>query len=340
MKYANLPEKIDLDFYKKCRQEFLQICRKNPDIVAVYEAGSVSVPGISDLDFIVCVSDNPKNDLNIEEKLSHNLKRIIGGGNILKVNDSDFQSIRMIDDFSMSFIRGERFKFNNFASKTFDICRIIDWLAERLYSLLRVKNSKSINVINGLQIMKSATISLRKLDEISGNKNYGKFINKISNLRKGWFKNKNRIKSFQKLMAESIKIYISALNFLDRYLLENNYISGINGKDCRDVVFGIKSGPKFLFSNKAFVNKKNEIFLPASFFYFFAAQAILGKGIISDNLKKSFNKRLKNTDIKKRFRNDLRETIKRRIDYCNNLASFFRENNIKKGLLKYGWFLQ
>ena len=52
-KFVNHPKKISLSAYREARTEIIAQLQKNPDILSLYEYGSVGAPGISDLDLIV-----------------------------------------------------------------------------------------------------------------------------------------------------------------------------------------------------------------------------------------------------------------------------------------------
>ncbi|MDT3695772.1 MAG: hypothetical protein ROY99_05215 [Ignavibacterium sp.] len=55
---CEIPEKIPIDKYQEVRTEFLERCKLNKNVIAVYEFGLIGCPGLSDLDFLVVLSDN------------------------------------------------------------------------------------------------------------------------------------------------------------------------------------------------------------------------------------------------------------------------------------------
>lgn len=55
---CEVPEIIPINKYQEVRTEFLKRCKLNENVIAVYEFGSVGCPGLSDLDFLVVLSDN------------------------------------------------------------------------------------------------------------------------------------------------------------------------------------------------------------------------------------------------------------------------------------------
>lgn len=337
MGHTNLPKNLNQEFYQKCRIELVNLCRGNSDIVSVYEVGTVLRPGISDLDLMVCLKNKLSSVLNIEEQFSRELNYITWG-HVLKMNQENFRDLCIIDDRSrLEHLYGRKFQFSNFDDKTFEICRILDWLPERLFTLLKLRVPEQVNVLRVLHIMKSAAVSLDKLSKLTRNPKFCVFGEKVQNLRSTWFLNRNRIQDFDILFEESIVWVLEAIKFMDEYLIKNMYIFGDLNKAGR--FFRIPHGPEFAFGDEVGI-KKGRIKLPKSFFFFLASQAVLDDGFVSNCLKNSFDVELTSLDIDGYIDDKLKRTIKKRIKYCNRLADFFRVNNLRTGLFKYGWFLK
>lgn len=338
MKHINLPKKLNQKFYQKCRMELINLCQGNSDVVSVYELGTVLHPGISDLDFMLCLKNKLNNDLNIEEQFSQELNYITSR-HVLKINEENFRDLCIIDDRSdlkSKYLYGRKFQFSNFDDKTFEICRILDWLPERVFTLLKSRNSGQVDVMKMLGVMKSAAISLDKISQLTGNYKFCVFGKNVDVLRSTWFSNKNRIQDFDALFAESIIQLLEAIKFMDEYLVKNRYIFG--DLDKVGIFLKIPRGPEFVFSDETEI-EKGRIKLPKSFFFFLASQAVSNNGFISNHLKNSFNIELTDLDINDYIDDKLKKTIKKRIEYCDRLADFFRANNLKTGLFKYGWFI-
>ncbi len=338
MKYINLPKKLNQEFYQKCRIELVNLCQGNPDVVSIYEIGTVLYPGISDLDLMLCLKNKLNNDLNIEEQFSQELNYITSG-HVLKINEENFRDMCIIDDrpdLKSKYLYGRKFQFSNFDDKTFEICRILDWLPVLVFTLLRSRNSSQVDVIKKLLIMSSVVISLDKVSKLTGNFQFCEFGKKVYNLRSTWFSNKNRIQDFDILFVESVVQVLKAIKFIDEYLIKNRYIFGDLGKV--GTFLKIPRGPEFVFGDETEI-EKGRIRLPKSFFFFLASQAVSSNGFISNHLKNSFDIELTDLDINDHIDDKLKKTIKKRIEYCNSLADFFRANNLKTGLFKYGWFI-
>lgn len=57
-KYIEFPERIQLQMYHRVITEVVNTLAYNPNVVSVYQIGSVSTPGISDVDMVVVLKDN------------------------------------------------------------------------------------------------------------------------------------------------------------------------------------------------------------------------------------------------------------------------------------------
>lgn len=55
---CEIPSPIPLAKYQEVRSEFIRKCESNNNVIAVYEFGSIGCPGLSDLDFLVVLSDD------------------------------------------------------------------------------------------------------------------------------------------------------------------------------------------------------------------------------------------------------------------------------------------
>lgn len=58
---CEIPEKADLSDYIEVREEFIRRCSANSNVISVFEFGNIGCPGLSDLDFLVILSDDCKN---------------------------------------------------------------------------------------------------------------------------------------------------------------------------------------------------------------------------------------------------------------------------------------
>ena len=161
--FENHPKKVSQDFYSSARKEIVDYYSTNSDIVSIYEYGSVSSPGVSDLDIILVLknlissSEDSLGFLNI----SDDVHSLVADGNVMKMPESVFCRINQIDKFNVKRIYGQELLFDGVSNNDKEILRIvsvIDWLPERVLRLTKVINSEVINIANVLCILHSFTI--------------------------------------------------------------------------------------------------------------------------------------------------------------------------------------
>lgn len=66
---CEIPERTEFSDYNEVREEFLRRCSLNNKVISVYEFGNIGCPGLSDLDFLVILSEDCNNipqELKIE----------------------------------------------------------------------------------------------------------------------------------------------------------------------------------------------------------------------------------------------------------------------------------
>jgi hypothetical protein len=336
MKYVDLPQDLSREVYDKCSEEFVELSKQNSDIISVYLCGSVLNPGISDLDFVICLKDKLKSEIKIDSQIKGNLRLLIGNGSILKFNESNFSNTNIIDDFNSVYLAGKKFKFKEFNDNFFELCRILDWLPERLFTFQEFnKKAGNINVTHGLQHLQTLTVLLGKKVSKFVNTDSRRFVQRIVDLRNNWFKEgkNSRMKQFHNLFSDALIIIEDSIKKMDIFLKENKLISGPSPEN--NMTFEIPNGPCFSFGGK----KGNSVLLPDTFLYFYAAQVKASSGELRNRLIKSFNIDPSKIILEGCIDDNLMEAINKRTKFVCSLFDFFEQNNLKNGLVKYGWFL-
>lgn len=335
MQFINLPIPRPKSFYTACQKRFVTLATASPDVRAVYNGGTVRHPGISDIDFILCLKNHLSRPLRIEEQLDPELKQLISGGSILKVNEANMRDIKIIDDFPMTRLAGQRYDFSEYKSSWLYLCRALDWLPERLFRLVQTAAAPQVDVMRTLQLLKSTTVSLEITGKMTNTKHHQPFTKRVATLRAHWFKNvPASAKKIPTVLTEAIVEAQRALNNLDGWLQAKKYIVI---KRAQPQLFAIRKGPRWRFDKKTKVTKKS-ITVPYTVSAFLAAQANASSGFISRRLAQSFKGGVppRNTFV---LHPELESAIQARIQYVEQLAAFFRQHHLKSGLLKYGWFL-
>lgn len=309
----------------------MKIARRFPEILAIYNAGTIKHPGISDLDFVLVLKDELHAPFEIEGQLSDRLREVISGGSILKVPEHLAADIRLIDDFPLYYLAGKQFRFRRYANSWFEICRVYDWLPERLSTLVKLSNESEMDVRRVLGVLKSLTISLEKVSGLLGKPVEEQFCRAVRDIREGWLA-QPKMQELPQLLQEGTQAACGALMSMDEWVQNNRFLGQVAGQLG---VFAIADGPRFAFGERAAVVDRQAI-VPVTVATFLAAQAACG-GFMGGQIGRSFQVKPEGT---LQLVPQLQATIEKRMDYLETLTAYFREYQLRRGLLKYGWFLQ
>ena len=250
----NLPKKKVLKDYDKARLEIVEKYKNVNGLVSIYEYGSVSAPGISDLDIILVFSDGMRGK---KVKVANNSKFLnffLKNGTIIKTTEQIFKKFNYIDQFNLKKIYGKKIrliKISKKRKKFLSLISILDWLPERLLRLAQINSSKNIKVNELLCLLYSVTYSFENLYKITKEKNYftKKNINEINMLRSRWFRRKKNFLYLKKILFKTyFHIIYQLINYKD--YIEKNKIFFPKSQDVKNnqIVLRIFKNSKIVFN--------------------------------------------------------------------------------------------
>ena len=350
------PASLSQEEYEKVRTYLLNILGQYQDVVALYEFGNVKNLGISDLDFAIVYKDEPT-DRRIGEKIgqikfSHTAEKIFCGSTLMVFPERTFSSIMMWDDLRLTHRFGTTFEFTTFppeVDKLLNICRILDWLPERIMSLIRALQQDTIVVNHILGLLYSLRYTLYKVQDLKiyGREKIAQFDEAITELREGWFtlyEEQQRDKLAQ-AVQQAISLACACTVRSTQWLEKEGYY--------RYDEDAIKSGTKFSFSSKygytfeknalqlnwhALLNKDRAlgVWLPVPALWAFHLREYAEvDGVISKKLQNAFTPYPMHGAI---IAPKLLELLGKRIMLVNEWAEFLYTYHFQKGLFKFGWF--
>ena len=59
----DIPKQLSRESYEDAINYTVSMLSKLEDVMAIYQIGSIYVPGISDIDLIIALKENPKNEI-------------------------------------------------------------------------------------------------------------------------------------------------------------------------------------------------------------------------------------------------------------------------------------
>ena len=347
------PKQIARDEYDKVRSFLVNTLKNFDDVLGIYEFGKVTVTGISDLDFAIVLRNQPVNQKVGEEvakiEFSEAAKEILCGSTLMFFCEKYFPRITTWDDVDVSRLWGKTFQLLNFDRDTIfliTVCQIMDWLPERILSLLKLSRKKSILVSSLLGYLYSLRYTFQKIQQldIPSCGDLDQYNNDIVQLRTNWFLMKE-----QECVTELVRLFNTAVNIGRICLLsvaewltsKRYYLYKINPEELGNFHLTANMGYQFLDRSSYIIKLKDttENFVdllpvPAVWAFHLKVYASM-EGIISRKLQRAFSIFPTTSAI---IDNELLSVLQRRMNLCNEMAEFLGMYKFRSGLFKFGWF--
>jgi hypothetical protein len=345
--YAQVPSPVDASCYDDARGWVANFVSKIEDVIAVYEYGTVNNPGLSDLDLMIVVRDNPCAD-NLSKQLDmHDIPErfssIVSSDSVKIGNHSHFKDICLLGEFRGKLIFGDDVALNEICARDSNLIKIasvMDFLPERVLTLAEYRFNKTIPIVEAIGMLRSYLYSAKIAEEVIGKQleEIGDFEDDLTETRRTWF---------QKDWSTQAKRMIELIN--------KGITSGIKTVDELAISLAVKGfywSPETLDESLFFINdhkgfsfhevdsppdRENRVaFDPDGRLLFsvpsiwlqhlkFYAQCI---GIVSSNIRNNLFTAQDKSRESNPIDQDLADLMSRKIDLCNRVASFFQTNGI------------
>lgn len=274
----------------------LEFCQDNPDL-QIYNVGSLSHPGISDLDFLV---------LDKVPIVSNHVRSFLMGGNIIIMPSSIFNKINYIEQFKLNLVQGQDIQVEKVNSRYFDIIEIIEWLPERILLIESVIKSDCYNKRKIHLYLKSLDRSIKNVEKLTCSYFSRPEISDIRDSSRKY--NINDVcNAYHKAGEDAWYTFSSSLKELH----------------------GTATGSISISSHYKFSNKFEKLMIYMKMLTSFDLD-------ISRKLFSRVSINVENSKID----SDFFDFAKYRWSLLNELYCWFRSNNIKSGMVKYGWLLE
>ncbi|MBI4682548.1 MAG: hypothetical protein HY757_05530 [Nitrospirae bacterium] len=343
----NIPERYGLSDYDKAVESFIEHYRKHQDIIAIYQFGNVSAPGISDLDFIVVLRDKLNAPFDNEYSIcrfSKDLRYLYNDTQPFLMPINIFKNFYKI--FPVSSLKllysGDHYNFEyreeNKGREVFRLLSLID-ICIYFYPaiFLRELFSETLNVRFSLLILNSLKFALAIASEICGNENdrWKSYVTSSTNLRHEWFDldDKAKIQSLKELLEEASGVSAEMVQSLDAHIQTHCWKTDITPPSSGSRIFHCSFISSYdpediILREKEFYENNNgwSNLLPLSFMYpawNYARQ----NGPVSNHIKTYLS--LKGDFPAVCINPYISEHLNERISCMNRHAAFYSENRIK-----------
>lgn len=301
------------------------------DVCSIYEFGHINHPQLSDIDIIVVAKNAPSDGLARALDRAYQSEIIsaaLEGGTIMVVPVSEFKNLLLIDDLSLRHLYGQQ--LSSFAT-TIDlesrtIAQIMDWLPERVFSLNRaITQCHPTNIVFGLvnSLLRTLFMVGRRVGNAALEKLYGGLKTKLQGLVADW--DYGRGDELIDLATYILYIGQMTINLWALWLQDHGYYTYTTTSRAK---FDIPS----LCSFSTISNVAGSVRLPYVWFMHWAVYA-RANGYISNKINNNLDYQGHGL-VQPRFTQHLLAKM-RTID---RMATFLAKNNIKRGLIKFGWF--
>ena len=170
-KFINYPKKVDKSFYVTARDSIVNYFSDDNFLESIYEYGSVSSPGISDIDIILVFKKDPKNIFKYSfSDINKDVYDLVANGNVIKMEKSTFASLNYIDQLNTNLLSGNHINKSILSEKFIDIRELIsicDWLPERIKRVEMALSGDVINISYLLCLIHSLNYSIKKVEQFT-----------------------------------------------------------------------------------------------------------------------------------------------------------------------------
>lgn len=349
--FFNYPKQVSVGDYGSVRNQIIKFYQENSDIISIYEYGSVSAPGVSDLDLIFVLKDQILSnenefDLSNISSFAHDL---VADGTVIKMPLNIFQKIQYFDNLNFHKLSGKDILFDKPTEsddKFIKLASIVDWVPERILKLTRILNSEDINITNALCVLHSFGYSLKYLDNILGaSEESRKVIEETARLRGEWHQIDHPEEDLVKCLGKAIDIgYKRLFDYEDYLRCDTDYL--LEDFNCNfDIDLELYKNHFIRFSSSRIdcyessiknIQCNNKYYVVVSM-YFYPHFAILAsqRGKLSECM---LNKIQPSAPIKSSIVNkSYKDNLLRKINLAELNAQFLQKNNLKTGLIRYGF---
>jgi len=349
--FFNYPKQAVIGNYDDVRSAIIEFYDHNEDVISIYEYGSVSNPGVSDLDLIFVLKDeisSTESEFNLSS-ISAFAQDLVADGTVIKMPLNVFKNIQYFDNLNFHKLSGLDVSINDPTEaddKFIKLASIIDWVPERILKLTRIINSKEINITNALCVLHSFGYSLKFLDRLLGSSEDSQnLITETARLRGAWHDIDNPEMDLVECLKNAIKIGVKRLFDYELYLRDSgDYLSrdfSIN----HDIDLELYSNHFLRFSDvhsPSFDLSLSSLQIEDKFcivlsHYFYPHFAILA-GLEGKLSKRMRNKIQGYLPIDRGLVNSpYEENLRRKMNLAEQNAEFLIRNNLKTGLIRYGF---
>jgi hypothetical protein len=341
---------MNVERYDRGRTALAEWMRGIPEVADCWEYGSITNPGVSDLDVIVVVQDSPPMDLGTrlrKELLPEAAQEAMAHASLVAVNESNAMDVFYWDDLHVKSLLRDVPVVNHLSPllvKARRMAMIVDFLFERRYRIRRLESEIATRPRRALGLLKSYRYAVHNFDSVFGLGShaaaFANFSAKLESART------NYVHLDPAAQAAAITAaHLAAINFDDHFVRHSfesfgkaTFVQGPgigNGK----ARLTFPDGMQFAFVDRLEDANESDVAVPQVLLAHFARYAGFD-GSLSRKLRASLRFR-DIAEIEDWSVSDsvYKELLDLRIGAANAWFDALRGGGFRTGLFKFGWYL-
>ena len=239
--------------------------------------------------------------------ISRHVRPFLMGGNVITVPSFAVENIRSIENLNLRLLQGQHIEIQS-PSHLFQLVEIIEWLPERI---LRCSYALSGNTTASeiLLLYKSLDRSISAVEKLVGRSYSRESVERFGEI--------NREKKLRNILQNSLKCAELAWDDFTKFMYDSAAISG----SC--------TGKVEICNYYSFNDQFQLLMLYFSYVYSVDSQ-------MSAELQSRTSISVKDISID----NELGEFVLNRWRFLSSIFDWFKEKDLTRGMIKYGWLLQ
>jgi len=238
--------------------------------------------------------------------ISQHVRPFLMGGNVITVPSFAVENIRSVENLNLRLLQGQHFDIQP-SSHLFQLVEIIEWLPERILRCGYVLNSNT-TASEILLLYKSLDRSISAVEKLVGQSYNRESVDRSRKI--------NSEKKLRDILRNSLKCAELAWDDFTKFMHDNTVLSG----SC--------TGKVEICNYYSFNDQFQLLMLYFSYVYSVDSQ-------MSAELQSRTSISVKDISID----NELGEFILNRWRFLSSIFDWFKEKDLTRGMIKYGWLL-
>lgn len=344
--FFGYPRNLSIKHYDNARESIASFFADTREVKAICEYGTVSAPGVSDLDIILVLDDNQNKDHTSYDfnQLDSDVLSFVENGNVIKMPVSVYKRSKFVDFFNVKVIAGDDYDRQQPVDAYLGMLKqvsILDWLPERLLRISNVLKAEKIDISNALCLLHSFGYSLKNIESILNLPDATvDFSDEVSMLRSSWNDFQNPESRLVSVLYSALDIGVEHMQLYEAYFKINHldsieaYLDEIDGSS--EVSLPIHYGQSLNFLSETTTLKNSEITFSKVFGAHFK---LLGSFDNHISLQVASRLRLGKKLILETEENSYADVLRTKSNIMSENYKFLQGVGESKGLLRYGFYV-